>query len=428
VTGGSWGLAALLCWHLGVSGGLPREVPLAQVAPYVSGERLVRVLIFDGAASLSLRPTRAVAVERPADGSRLAVVSAGAAVTVTWRSGKAELRAGRFRLTSLPVRLRPLAAGGEAVVSARGGWGRRARYPGALEIALGEEGLRVVAHLPLEDYLAGVVAAEVPAGFPWEAVRAQAIAARTYTLCHLDDHAREGADLCALTHCQAYLGPPSPGSRAEEAVRDTAGLVLAWNGLLVDAMYHAACGGATAAPWEVRQGKLLPYLRRADDSDWSGEGGPFCARGHQVTWQKRITRQQAERLISSNLGKVLGEPGLSPGRLRSLRIAGRAGDRVEWLEVATTRGTYRVRGDAIRWLFGSGRPGPTGLRSTSFTLSVEADRTGLPRAYLFRGTGHGHGIGLCQWGARGRAELGQTAADILAAYYPGAEVVDLRGC
>jgi len=84
-----------------------------------------------------------------------------------------------------------------------------------------------------------------------------------------------------------------------------------------------------------------------------------------------------------------------------------------------------VRGDAIRWLFGIGRPGPGGLRSIAFDMHVERDASGQPTSFTFTGVGHGHGIGLCQWGARGRALAGQTAPQILAAYYPGTRLVDL---
>jgi stage II sporulation protein D len=199
--------------------------------------------------------------------------------------------------------------------------------------------------------------------------------------------------------------------------------VLVWNDLLIDALYHSSCGGATAASWDVRQGKLLPYLTGGSDCEPTGE--PYCAAGHDPHWTATFTRQQAERFVAANLGTVTGMPGLSPGRLTSLEVEDRRGSRVEWLGVATASGRYRVRGDAIRWLFGNGRPGPSGLRSSAFTLSVRRDRRGRPTAFVFKGVGHGHGIGLCQWGARGRAESGQSAEGILSAYYPGAEIADL---
>jgi stage II sporulation protein D len=411
----------LLCWHLGVSGGLPKEVPTQQVRPWAAGQRQVRVLILAGAGPLSFRPQTSAAIENAA-GSTLATVPAGVTVTARPWNGQVALRVGKRRLQAPRLVIRA-SSGGIALISGSGA-AKRGLYPGALEIAAVGSSLRIIDRVPLEDYLAGVVAAEVPRSFAVEAMRAQAIAARTYTLSHLGDHAGQGADLCAQVHCQVYAGLPPAGSRASQAVRDTAGEVLVWNGLLVDALYHSACGGSTAAAWDVRQSKLLPYLTGGSDSD--GYGSCYCGEDRDLHWTVSFTRQQAERLIAANLGTVLGRPGLAPGRLKSMRVAARRGTRAEWLEIVTSKGSYRVRGDSIRWLFGSGSPGPAGLKSIAFTLSTNTDRRGQPRAFVFQGAGHGHGIGLCQWGAKGRAENGQTAQEILAAYYPGAEIVDLR--
>lgn len=421
MTGGPWALAALLCWHLGVSGGLPREVPAGQVRPWALQQRPVRVLISDNAKPASLRPQSPAIVEDLISGAKLVAISPGATIAAKAWSGRVVIKAGRRRIEVPSARIR--SASGNIAVSTQGGHGARGLYPGTVEISADGASLRIVNELDLEDYLVGVVAAELPRTFPLEAMKAQAIAARTYTLSHLGDHAADGADLCSQVHCQVYAGLPPPGSKAARAVRETAGEVLVWNDLLVDALYHSACGGSTAAPWDVRQGKLLPYLSGASDSDGADS---YCGEDHQLSWTARFTRQQAERLISANLGTILGRPGLSPGHLRSLRVAGRLGLRVEWLEVGTGTGVYRLRGDSIRWLFGSGSPGPTGLRSAAFKLLIEKDRRGQPPVFVFSGLGHGHGIGMCQWGARGRAENGQTADEILSAYYPGAEIVDLR--
>ena len=277
--------------------------------------------------------------------------------------------------------------------------------------------------IPLESYVAGVVAAETPRSFPLEALKAQAIAARTYALFHLGDHEAQGADLCGEVHCQAYHGVPPPDSKAYRAAQETAGEVLVYNGVLLDAQYSAACSGHTVAAWQTRQGKLLPYLGGADDR---AADGAYCAQGHHATWTRRFTSAEAQRLIARNLKTVLGDHSIRPGKLLALRVAERNGNRVRWFEVKTTTATYRVMGDAVRWLFGNGCPGPSGLRSTRFDLKVRTDRRGRPRAFVFTGAGHGHGIGMCQWGARGRALAGQTAEEILGAYYPGAEVWNLR--
>ena len=422
-----WAAAALVCLHLGAVGALPPEVRYQDVRPYLAGDRHVRLLIAGEASSLRLTPKSDSAVEDPHDGARLAVVKAGASLTARRASGTIALRGPGLSINRRNLRIVPLQEDSGIALSSIRGWGRSGLYPGAIDINLGPGGIRVVERTDIETYIAGVVASEMPASFPLEAMKAQAIAARTYALYHLGAHSSEGADLCGRVHCQAYAGRPNPNSRAARATAETAGQVLVWNGLLLDAMYSAACGGATATAWDVRQGKLLPYLREQPDSPDGFGGSPYCARDHDITWTKRFSLTEAGRFVSRNLDAVTGTPGLKPGRLESLRLMkDPSSTRAQWLKVYTTNGAYPVRGDAIRWLFGNGRPGPEGLRSIAFEMSVEEDSAGRPSAFVFSGAGRGHGIGLCQWGARGRALAGQTAPEILAAYYPGAALIDLR--
>jgi stage II sporulation protein D len=428
VTAASFACTALLCWQLNVAGGLPREAPIDRVRAHATAQQQVRVLIIDNADTVTLRLNAAVAVESAQTGERLATAVAGARLTLRPSGTRVAAQGPGLNVRGDRLLIRPLTSDGGTVISSRGGWGRRGVYSGALDVARVPGGIRVVERVDLEPYVAGVLAAEMPPDFPLEAMKAQAVAARTYTLQHLGDHADDDADLCARVHCQAYAGMPSSRSVAADAARQTAGRVLSWNGMLVDALYHSACGGATAAAWDVRQGKLLPYLRGAPDTPgYSQFEEPYCGRDHQLAWTKHFSLREAQRLISSNLPRVLGQPGLSPGKLESLSVVkSPRGQRAAWLEVATSTGVYRVRGDAIRWVFGTGYAGPVGLRSTAFDLTTEYDASGEPRAFLFEGVGHGHGLGLCQWGARGRALAGQTAGQILAAYYPGAAVTDLR--
>lgn len=421
MTASSWACAALVCLHLGAVGALPKEVTVQAVVPHLRGDRPVRVLVTDGATKVRLRPQRAVSLAAAETGERIAVAQAGAAISVT-ASGDGVLATGPgLRVRAPCIRIEPAAADGAVVVSGRGGWCQRGTYRGKVEISPGAGGVRVVEEVPLDSYVAGVVAAEMPSYFPEEAQKAQAIAARTYALYHLGGHAAQRADVCARVHCQAYRGWPGSDSPAAAAARDTAGRVVCWDGLLVDAMYHAACGGTGATAWKVRQGKLLPYLGGRPDTRG---GTAYCARGHDVTWARRFTLDEADRLVSSNLGTLLGEPGLRPGTLEGMLLSrdpqtGRA----QWLKLYTETGAYRVRGDKVRWIFGTGRPGAKGLPSTAFDLEVEAGADGRPAAFVFTGAGHGHGLGLCQWGARGRAEMGQTAEEILSAYYSCARVV-----
>ncbi len=422
MSGAGWAAAASLLLHLSGVGALPKEIPATEVSAYAT-DQPVRVLIFRGATSLTLRPGAASAIQAADSEEPLGELAAGDSVTITRAGGEVAIEGGGARVTGPDLLVRPTEEGEPAVLSGRGGWGTRGAYPGVLEFRAAG-GLSAIEHVDLESYTAGVVAAEVPKSFPLEAMKAQAVAARTYTLFHLGDHEAEGADLCGQVHCHAYAGVPAAEAKATRAAAETAGQVLTYHGLLIDAQYHAACGGQTVAAWETRQGKLLPYLAGADDRDAEGEA--FCATSHDVTWTKRFTLAEAQQLVAKNLRTVLGDPNLTVGKLRSLRVAERSGDRVQWLEVVTTAGTYRLMGDSIRWLFGAGVAGPSGLRSTQFDLVTKQDAKGTPSAFVFTGRGHGHGIGMCQWGARSRAAAGETAEDILAAYYPGTEVTDLR--
>ncbi len=424
MTGASWATAALVCLHLSSLGALPPEFRQDEVRSYLSGRVPIRVIVADGARSLRLRPNGAVAIRNLA-GVQRGIVQAGASITITKAGGKASAASGRLRVVDTGFAIIPIKPNQGVAMSVEGGWGRRGVYPGEMRVELAESGLRVVEFADLDEYISGVVASEMPSQFPLEAMKAQAIAARTYALYHLGAHEDEDADLCGSVHCQAYGGQTRANSRARHATRETTGQVLTYNGLLVDALYHSACGGATATAWEVRQGKLLPYaLGEPDETE--GAGRAYCASDHNVTWTRRYSFPEADRLVRANLSKILKDPAIRPGRLYGIRLVTdpRTG-RAEWLKVSTSTGTYQVRGDAIRWLFGNGRPGPVGLRSTAVELSVATDRAGQPRSFTFKGRGHGHGIGLCQWGARGRAIAGQSADEILSAYYPGTSVVDL---
>ncbi|UCH33909.1 MAG: hypothetical protein JSV65_15300, partial [Armatimonadota bacterium] len=101
------------------------------------------------------------------------------------------------------------------------------------------------------------------------------------------------------------------------------------------------------------------------------------------------------------------------------------GGRVQTLHITTDRGEYDVKRNDIRWIFGDGTPGPNGLPSTLFCLHTKRDGTGRPLAFSFQGAGWGHGLGLCQYGANGRARAGCSAHEILQAYYPGTATIDV---
>lgn len=295
--------------------------------------------------------------------------------------------------------------------------------------------LTLVNEPPLEHYIEGVVAKEVGASFSMEALRAQAIAARSYTLRYIGRHKADGFDLCASTDCQVFEGDASRFSRIHTAVFSTRGQVLVYNDQPIKALYCSTCGGETAVGEMVSLNvNECPYLSGCSDEPTprprlSSEDKIAAALAEHSTsyckiaparvyrWKETFTATQIDTFIGMNLGKLIGQPQLKPGKVKSMRVSSRSGSRASTLEVACESGIYEVKGNDIRWLFGKGKP--NGLRSTFFVLSTTGDPQGNPLSYTFTGGGWGHGVGMCQWGAQGRARAGQTAQEILRAYYPG---------
>ena len=257
----------------------------------------------------------------------------------------------------------------------------------------------VLREMELETYLVGVVLAEMPASFEMEALRAQALAARTYTLKHCMEDPRHGENVICTDHtcCQAYISPgeyqTKGGSlssirRIEQAVQDTSGLVLVYKGELILATYFSCAGGYTedaAAVW----GEDLPYLQAVPSP-----GEEFSA-AYQDS--KTFTTEQLMTALAVRL----------EGPLRSWfgSISYTEGGGVEFLEI----GGVSYRGTTIRTLLG--------LRSTAFSLSFEEDRV------TFHTRGYGHRVGLSQYGANAMASEGKTYCEILQHYYTGAQIV-----
>jgi peptidoglycan hydrolase-like amidase len=316
-------------------------------------------------------------------------------------------------------------------------------YRGSLRVAPDGAGrVTAINALPLEDYLLGVVGAEMSSGSPREALRAQAIVARTYALASLRGHAAQGFDLCATVHCQVYRGALRVPPRVAQAVQTTAGLAVARGEQIVTTFYHSTCGGISADADDVRWATGLPYRGArfdgaAADADLSADQAVrtflasrtarFCRAAPRYRWRRNYTLAAAEALVARNLPIVLEQPGLQVGHLLDLAVSERApSGRVHALDVVTDTGAYTVRQGDIRWLFGEGKASTGGLPSTLFVLDAARSADGRALRFSFAGAGWGHGIGLCQQGAQARARRGESAAQIIAAYYPTCQVVDAR--
>ena len=295
-----------------------------------------------------------------------------------------------------------------------------ARYRGALEVLPTGTGLLPVNSVTLEEYLPGVVAAEIGnrTDAEREAVLAQAVVARTYALRNRGRWATRGYDLEAGTGDQVYRGTSAELPLAVEAVRATRGQVLTWDGEPIDAFFSSTCGGRTERGSAVFAAADRPYLPAQPDLDPAGRA--WCADSPRYRWTERWTRAELEVALRTGLRAVGERP--QEGPLRDLRVdRTSATGRVEALAIRYRSANVSVAGqNPVRRALPP--PGGTLLRSARFTLHVE-HHDGLVSAVRAEGGGAGHGVGLCQWGAIGRARAGHDHVAILAAYYPGTALV-----
>jgi len=261
-----------------------------------------------------------------------------------------------------------------------------ASYRGALRLEAVDGSIRVINILDLEAYLRGVVPAEMQANWPMEALKAQAVAARSYTIYNLAPD--EPYDICATTDCQVYRGIAGEHPRSNEAVAATEGRIMTWGGEVVRAHYHADSGGTTASSAEV-WGYNLPYLQPRNDQ---GVSSPH--RG----WSARLSPNALARALQ-NEGRSVG----TPSELSILEWS--ASGRAYRAAVRGSAGSVTLSGPSLtRVLRGAG------LKSTAIEMVGPLD---------VWGAGWGHGVGMSQWGARSLALQGSSYSQILAHYYVG---------
>jgi stage II sporulation protein D len=284
----------------------------------------------------------------------------------------------------------------------------------------------VVNLLPLERYLAGVVPAEIGrAGADGaQAVKAQAVAARSYTLFYLGRRASEGFDLYGSVEDQVYGGLEAEDPGTTALIQATRGLVVTSDGAPVRAMYSSSCGGMLASLEEAFPSPAVPYLfAHRDRSPDLRSAESFCSPAYAYRWREEWGMDQFESTLAEfGPPEWRAEDGQLRGRVLDVRVAERsASGRVKRLEIETTAGTYSLDEMKIRATLrrpGEGRPI---LRSTLFRIGVDYDG-GSPARVVAAGAGHGHGVGLCQFGARSMSARGYLFEQILLHYYRGARL------
>lgn len=289
-------------------------------------------------------------------------------------------------------------------------------YRGAIEIRRGSDGVRIINRVALEDYLVGVVSAEMGRRAETEraAVEAQAVASRTYAIRHLGRGGPDGHDLVATVSHQVYQGTAREEPLAREAVAATRGEILTWGGEPIDAFYSSTCGGHTESSGAVFVGGDRPYLPARPDV--ASDGTPWCASSPRFRWRESWTADQLAAILRRSLAAE-GLPTARASDLREMRVLDRSSSgRIAVLELAGTNGGTPVRGSAIRRVLTTTAGGL--LWSADFTVRISRQGGRVERIEA-EGRGSGHGVGMCQWGAIGRARAGQDYRMILASYYPG---------
>lgn len=351
-------------------------------------------------------------------------------------------------------------------------------FLGALEVSLGAEGLDVLNEVAQEDYIAGVVAGEAARSFPLEALKAQAVAARTYAM---SQRGNRGADIDVVDTVadQVYTGAGVAWPEVREAVNATAGEVLTHGGRPIVAYFSADCGGHTRTNMAAGLGKrALPYLQAVRDADENGRD--YCAASPSHTWSRRVTKDEILPGLNERLGAEIED--LHAIRFSRVFSDGRVGEvTVQGLgalppappapkprvAAAPPADEKNVPGGGVEADAEQPEAAPTeeagaeeppareapapaaqkehppapevaappvrpeiqrALRAFDFRkavgtdilrsqiMTVEPDGEG---AWMFAGRGYGHGVGMCQWGAAGRANAGISYSQILLRYYTG---------
>ncbi|MFM8268683.1 MAG: SpoIID/LytB domain-containing protein [Pseudomonadota bacterium] len=262
-------------------------------------------------------------------------------------------------------------------------------FRGALKWVKNETGFSVINYISLDDYLLGTLGSEMSPSWEMEALKAQAVASRTYAQYMIHHPKNSEFDLEKTVKDQVYGGVDSEHPRVTEAVRSTAGQTLVFQEKPIKAFFHSRCGGSTETPTFVWNHKLGYPQKKVPC--------PYCL-NNPFSWQTLVRVADLLKWTGLNLAHNFkiedGERG-SSGRLASLNVI-----------AGSKRATIDT--DTLRSHLGYGR-----LKSAKFDWRQEGE------LISFEGVGNGHGVGMCQWGARHLAQTGKNYREILAYYYPG---------
>ena len=407
-------VAALSCIRPDTIRPAPEAAPAPAARPAgPANAPVVRVGLVTAASSVGVGGGDALEV-LTLRGAPLASVGPGVEWRVARRGPDLVLEAGGRRIgPASAMMVRPATERGLLRVNGRS-------YHGSLMLSVTDSGITAVNELTLEEYLPGVVGAEMgsrPAG-DRQALEAQAIVSRTYALRNRGRWAAQGFDYQAGVSDQVYAGVSGENPGAVDAVHQTAGLIVTWNGRPIDAFFFSTCGGRTALGTDVFRGANNAYLRSV--SDLAPDGTAYCSISPRFHWRQEFSGQSLRDALRHYLPAATGVRAERVRRVRDIRVTGRTtSGRVATMAVDLPDGTVSVPGPAVRLVLRN----PSGdiLRSTLITLHATRSDGQVTRLEV-EGAGAGHGVGFCQWGAVGRARAGQQYDEIIAAYFPGTRI------
>jgi len=302
-------------------------------------------------------------------------------------------------------------------------------YRGVIEINASQEGINAVNIVNLEEYLYSVLPSEMPANWPKEALKAQAVAARSEAINKLGRHKNEGFDFCSEVHCQVYTGVEQETEATTKAVDETRGLIMVYKGSPIDAIYSSNCGGHTQDNIFGKDQDISYLKGRLDTLEnkslnmplspleleyWLKQPpkGILCdnseySKNSSFRWVRIYSAEEINEMLNkiSDFGeikKIIVFRRNSSGHVSALKITGTNSTSVLEKELS------------IRNALGN-------LRSSMFKLETKYSPNGKPQQFIFYGGGFGHGVGMCQSGAYGLANLGKDYKEILSYYYQGIE-------
>ncbi|MDR2811997.1 MAG: SpoIID/LytB domain-containing protein [Endomicrobium sp.] len=303
--------------------------------------------------------------------------------TVNISCSQKGVRIGKYDL-SLPIRTQH--SNGVIFVNSK-------PYRGYLVLKKSDKRMNVINVLSIEDYIKGVLPKEVSCDCHVEALKVQAVISRTYAIFNLNRHSAQGFDLCSTTHCQVYGGLGAETEKTNQAVSETNGEVLTYQGNPAQTVFHAVCGGHTEDPKYIWGWKETPpYLKGVKCS--------YCGKSPYAKWEQFLD----ENFVRNKL-KI--------GKIKNIKIKGKTSSRAaKQLEIKHSNGKCVLNAYEFRLYVDAWK-----IKSHFFnSIKIKNDKI------CFNGKGWGHKAGLCQCGAKGMAEKGKTYSTILYHFYPGTKI------